>query len=93
LWLNPPLVVPIKQIDSLPKILEKYPNVRFLTVAARFAKPELVDAAHAVGLKLYSRTLWSADNDRFYKRVLDTGVDGLLLEDIENLRRFLREYP
>jgi glycerophosphoryl diester phosphodiesterase len=94
LWLNPPLVVPIKQVGSLPEILEKYPNIRFLRVETRFAQPELVDAAHAVGLKLYTFTkmVENMDNDRFYKRALDAGVDGLMLGDIENLRRFLREY-
>jgi glycerophosphoryl diester phosphodiesterase len=91
LWLNPPLAMPVKQASSIPEIIQQYPGLRYVGVEARHAKPELVDAAHAAGLRLFTRTVLNMDNDRFYKKSLDAGVDGLMLEDIDNLRRYLLE--
>jgi glycerophosphoryl diester phosphodiesterase len=90
-WLNPPLSVNLKEVSSLPEILRKYPGVKLLTVQINHVKPELVDAAHLAGLRLYTRTVYNQEKVRAYKRPLDAGVDGLMLEDIEKLKRYLVE--
>ena len=92
LWLNPPLLLKIKKLSSLPGILEKYPGVKILNVELHHAVPELVDAVHAAGLPLYTRALPPRDNVNFYKLLVDAGVDGIMLENIEPFRKFLLEY-
>jgi glycerophosphoryl diester phosphodiesterase len=91
LWLNPPLSLGIKQLSSLPGLLEEYPGAKFLHIRASNALPELVDAVHASGRLIYTRTVYNQDNAKVYKWLLDSGVDGLMLGDIEGLRQFLIE--
>jgi glycerophosphoryl diester phosphodiesterase len=90
-WLSAPLIIAIKKVGDLPAILETYPGVAMLSLATFRVTPEIVVAAHAAGLPLMTRTTQNLDNPRFYRRTLESGVDGLMLKDIERLRLFLME--
>ena len=48
---------------------------------------ELVDAAHAAGLAIYT---WTVDEPDDIKRLADLGVDAIITNDIATARRVLQ---
>ncbi len=89
-WPEAPLMPQVRDTDELNSILQEYPNIRAITIPFGKVTAELVDQAHAAGLLTESTTLVQYDHHHSYKKLIDAGIDIVMLDNVDSLNDFIR---
>jgi glycerophosphoryl diester phosphodiesterase len=88
-WPEAPFVANINHQKDLPAILATYPSIRAINVSRIHLTTELVDFAHSQRLLVFSTALVQSDHHHGYRRMIDTGVDILMLDHIDSFYSYL----
>ena len=89
-WPDAPLLIILNRAD-IHQLIEEYPFAVAIMVPTNQARAEIIDEAHEVGLLVIARLQQSIDNEIFYKKVLDAGVDGLFMNNFDLLDAYLEK--
>lgn len=82
LWPLAPIMPSAKRPQDVAQQLSRYPQAAAFRVMRSNLQPEVIAAAHAAGVPVFSSTLIQADTPENYRRVVDAGVDMVMLDDI-----------
>jgi glycerophosphoryl diester phosphodiesterase len=94
-WPEAPYTVSLKPDATIESVLEEYPGAVAISVIPRSITRDQIELAHDDGLLVYARVdhtdnfIWS-DSD--YIKMLDIGLDGFFIGDIEVLNQVLETY-
>lgn len=88
-WPDAPLMLRIKNPAEIKPILQKFPNIRAISVMRRHLFPELIDTAHAEGLLIITSTINQSDRAFFYKKIIELGADMFMLDYIDDFYTYL----
>jgi len=72
-----PAMPGIGSVEDIQPTLEKFPNARAFNTSAAIITNELVDAAHARGIMVFTNTLGWDDRDTAMKKAIFAGVDAI----------------
>jgi glycerophosphoryl diester phosphodiesterase len=88
-WPTAPLIGKARIIEDLDEQLASYPMIRAVKVNHRDVNGELVSAAHERGLLVVSTTLMFFDHPKFYGKLVDAGLDIIMLHHFDVLNDYL----
>jgi len=88
-WPTVPLIGKARTIEDLDEQLASYPMIRAVKVNRRNVNGELVSAAHERGLLVVSTALMLFDHPQVYRRLVDAGVDIIMLDHFDALNDYL----
>ena len=88
-WPTAPLIGKARSIEDLDEQLASYPMIRAVKVNRRNVTGELVSAAHQRGLLVVSTTLMLFDHPKFYWKLVDAGLDIIMLDHFDVLNEYL----
>jgi glycerophosphoryl diester phosphodiesterase len=88
-WPTAPLIGKARIIEDLDEQLASYPMIRAVKVNRRNVNGELVSAAHQRGLLVVSTTLMLYDHPKVYWKLVDAGVDIIMLDHFDGLNEYL----
>lgn len=89
LWPDAPIMPGAKDVSDVAEQLERYPQAGALRVMRTNLSDDMVAAAHAAGVPIYSSTLIQADTIGNYDKVMDSGADFILLDNLDDLLELL----
>lgn len=72
-----PVMPGIGSVDDIPATLEKFPNARAFNTSSAIITNELVDAAHARGVMVFTNTLGWDDRETSMRKAILAGVDAI----------------
>ena len=70
-------------------MLGKYPSLVAVKISYLLVNSQLVDEAHSYGLLTYMRVVTQQQQNSVYRGVLNAGLDGLFISDVDGLKSFL----
>ncbi len=85
------LLLNIRGIDDIPAVLASNPRLKGFNTRARIVTRELVEAAHAKGVLVFTNALGADDNPGDMQRVIAAGVDAVQTNQPDVLLRLLGE--
>jgi glycerophosphoryl diester phosphodiesterase len=88
-WPTAPLIGKAGTIEDLDEQLASYPMIRAVKVERRNVNGELVRAAHERGLLVVSTALMFYDHPKIYRRLVDAGLDLIMLDHFDVLNDYL----
>ncbi len=83
------LLLNIRGIDDIPAVLASVPRLKGFNTRAKIVTRELVEAAHADGVLVFTNALGDDDNPGDMQRVIVAGVDAIQTNQPEVLLRLL----
>ena len=89
-WPEAPFMPQVKDSEELANVLDDYPYIRAIGIPFGKVTPELIDQAHAAGLLVGSTTLVQYDHHHAYKKLIDMGVDIVMLDHIDSFYEYLK---
>jgi glycerophosphoryl diester phosphodiesterase len=88
-WPDAPLMVSIKNSAEIKPILQKFPNIRAISVRRNHLFSELIDTAHAEGLLVMTSAMGHADRALIYQKLIELGADMFMLNHIDDFYTYL----
>jgi glycerophosphoryl diester phosphodiesterase len=94
-WPEAPYTVSLKPDATIESALDEYPGAVAISVIPRAITRDQIEAAHDYGLLVYARVdktdnfTWS---ELDYIKMLDIGLDGFFIGDVEVLNQVLEAY-
>ena len=85
------LLLNIRDIDDIPAVLASVPRLKGFNTRAKIVTRELVEAAHADGVLVFTNALGDDDNPGDMQRVIAAGVDAIQTNQPDVLLRLLGE--
>lgn len=89
-WPDAPFMPQIRDSQELELTLKEFPYIRAVGIPFGKVTPELVDQAHAAGLLVGSTTLVQYDHHHSYKKLIDAGIDIVMLDHIDSFNEYLK---
>jgi glycerophosphoryl diester phosphodiesterase len=88
-WPAAPLMTRINNSAEIKSILQKFPNLRAVSVSRIHLNSELIDTAHAEGLLVITSALGQSDRARVYQNIIELGTDMFMLDYIDSFYTYL----
>jgi glycerophosphoryl diester phosphodiesterase len=88
-WPEAPLVPLVRKMADLEDVLKNYPNSRGVFLLRTHLDDEVIAAAHANGLLVFSIAINQPDHHHVYKYYMDKKVDIFMLDHIDSFQGFL----
>ena len=90
LWPDAPTMTVARSVEEMDTLVSEMPQLRAVFVRRDRVMPTMVRAAHERGLLVFNSTLNQLDTEEFYAMAVDSGVDFLMLDNIEKFEAYLR---
>jgi glycerophosphoryl diester phosphodiesterase len=88
-WPTAPLIGKARSIEDLDEQLASYPMIQAVKINRRNVDGKFVSAAHERGLLVVSSALMLFDHPKFYWKLVDAGVDIIMLDHLDVLNEYL----
>jgi hypothetical protein len=79
----------IKDPAEIKPILQKFPNIRAISVRRNHLFSEFIDTAHAEGLLVITSAIGQSDRALFYQNFIELGADMFMLDYIDDFYTYL----
>lgn len=86
-WPDAAITPVVRRPEDIPEVLKNYPQTRAVRVFPGYVSAEIVDTAHASGLRVVTTTLMQYDSPEYYREIMAAGVDFMMLDKIDSLRQ------
>jgi len=81
LWPAAPVTPIARQPEDIARIIHDHPQTRAVRVFPGYVSNQLVDTAHAAGLRVVTSNLLQDDRPERYRQMMEAGVDFVMYDD------------